>query len=118
MYHNKLQAHLALLATFEPNNFEEARQDEHWVATMNEELDQIEKNDTWELIPRPKDKNVIGTKWVFKDKLNEDGQVTRNKARLVCKGYAQVEGIDYEEIFAATARYTTIRSLFSLAASC
>jgi hypothetical protein len=46
-------------------------------------LDQIEKNDTWELVPRPKNKNVIGTKWVFRNKLNEDGQVTRNKARLV-----------------------------------
>jgi hypothetical protein len=63
-------------------------------------LDQIEKNDTWELVPRPKHKNVICTKWVYKNKLNEDGQVTQNKARLVCKGYAQVEGIEFEEIFA------------------
>jgi hypothetical protein len=55
---------------------------------MDEELDQIEKNDTWELVPRPKDKNLIGTKWVYKNKLNEDGHVTRNKARLICKGYA------------------------------
>jgi hypothetical protein len=51
-------------------------------------LDQIEKNDTWELVPRPKEKNVNNTKWVYMNKLNEDGQVTRNKARLVCKGYA------------------------------
>jgi hypothetical protein len=58
---------------------------------MNEEFDQIEKNDTWELVPRPKNKNVIDTKWVFRNKLNEDGKVTRNKARLVCKGYAQIE---------------------------
>jgi hypothetical protein len=55
---------------------------------MDEELDQIEKNDTWELVPRPKNKNVISTKWIFRNKLNEDRQVTRNKARLVCKGYA------------------------------
>jgi hypothetical protein len=55
---------------------------------MDEELDQIEKNDTWELVQRPKNKNVINTKWVFKNKLNEYGQVTRNKARLVCKRYA------------------------------
>jgi hypothetical protein len=67
-------------------------------------LDQIEKNDTWELVPRPKNKNVIGTKWVFRIKLNEDGQVTRNKARLVCKGYAQIEGINFEETFAPVAR--------------
>jgi hypothetical protein len=54
---------------------------------MNEELDQIEKNNTWELVPRPEDKNVIGSIWVFKNKMNEKGQVVRNKARLVCKGY-------------------------------
>jgi hypothetical protein len=62
-------------------------------------LDQIEKNDTWELVPRPKNKNVLGTKWIFRNKLNEDGQFTRNKARLVCKGYTQVEGIEFEETF-------------------
>jgi len=56
---------------------------------MDEELDQIEKNDTWKLvIPSPRNKNVIGTKWVFKNKLNEDGQVTRNKEIFVCKRYA------------------------------
>ena len=49
---------------------------------MNEELDQIEKNKTWELVPKPQDKNVIGTKWVFKNKVNEIGLVIRNKARL------------------------------------
>ena len=51
-------------------------------------MGQIEKNDTWELVPRLKDKNVIGTKCVFINKLDENGQVTRNKARLVCKGYS------------------------------
>jgi hypothetical protein len=52
---------------------------------MDEELDQIEKNDTWELVPRPENKNVIDTKWVFRNKLNEYGQVTRNKARWYVK---------------------------------
>ena len=51
---------------------------------MNKEIEQIEKNKTWTLVPRPKDKNVIGKKWVFRNKLNEDGQVSRNKERLVC----------------------------------
>eukprot|EP00253_Pinus_taeda_P031356 PITA_31356 len=54
---------------------------------MNEELEQIEKNNTWELFPRPNDNNVIGTKWIFKNKLNKNGDVIRNKARLVCKGF-------------------------------
>lgn len=50
---------------------------------MNEELDQIEKNDTWELVPKPKDKNIIVTKWVFKNKINEEGLVIRNKEILL-----------------------------------
>ena len=81
---------------------------------MNEELEKIEKNNTWELVPRPHDKNIIGTKWIFKNKLNKNGEVIRNKARLVCKGYAQQEGIDFEEIFAPVARLEAIRMFFSL----
>ena len=75
---------------------------------MDEELDKIQKNDTWELVPRPKDKNVIGTKWVYMNKFNEDGQVTRNKVGLVCKGYAQVGGINVEETFSSVARMEAI----------
>lgn len=71
---------------------------------MNEELDQIQNNDKWELVPRPHDKKVIGTKWILKNKLNENGQVIRNKYRLVCNGYIQQEDIDFEEAFAALAR--------------
>ena len=82
---------------------------------MNEELDQIEKNHTWELVPRPKDKNMIGTKWVFKNKLNEDGKVVRNKAILVCKGYAQVEGIEFEETFVCVAILEAIRIFLAFA---
>ena len=65
----------------EPKFFTKANKRNEWVKAMNEELDQIEKNETWELVPRPKDKNVIGTKWVFKNKFNQDGQVIRNKVR-------------------------------------
>ena len=59
-----------------------------WIKSMNEYFDQIKKNQTWELVPRPANKNVIGAKWVFRNKLDDTGKVTRNKARLVCKGYA------------------------------
>jgi hypothetical protein len=100
---------LAFLSTVEPHNVNQASKDECWIQAMNEELDQIEKNHTWELVPRPHDKNVIGTKWIFKNKLNENGEVIRNKARLVCKGYAQQEGIDFEETFAPVARLEAIR---------
>jgi hypothetical protein len=85
-----------LLSKIEPKNFAQASEDKHWINAMKEELNHIEKNETWELVPRPKDKNLIGTKWIFGNKLDEDGQVVRNKGRLVCKGYAQVEDIDFE----------------------
>jgi hypothetical protein len=54
---------------------------------MEAELNQIDNNETWELVPIPKDKNIIGTKWVFRNKVNEYGKVTINKVRLVCNGY-------------------------------
>ena len=78
-----------LLAKFEPRNVKDSLDNEILIEEMNEEIEQIEKNKTWTLVPRPKDKNIIGTKWVFRNKLNEDGKVSRNKARLVCKGYPQ-----------------------------
>ena len=81
---------------------------------MNEELDQIEKNETWELTPRPVGKNIIGTKWVFKNKMNEHGQVVINKGRLVCKGYSQV-GLDYEETFALVTRLEAIMMFLAFA---
>jgi hypothetical protein len=84
---------------------------------MDEELDSIENNDTWELVPRPKNKNVIGTKWVFRNKLNEDGQVTRNKTRLVCKGYTQIEGIYFEDTFDPVSRMEEIRLILAYACS-
>jgi hypothetical protein len=111
------QTHLALLSSIEPNCFEEANNDEFWNKSTNEELDQIEKNDTWELVPRPKIKNVIGTKWVFGNKLNEYRQFTRNKATYVCKGYAQIEGIDFEETFAPVAGMEAIWLLLAYACS-
>jgi hypothetical protein len=82
---------------------------------MNEELDQIEKNDTWELTPRPMNKNVIGSKWVYKNKMNEQGNIVRNKAILVYKGYAQIEGLDFDETFAPVTRLEDIRMLLSYA---
>ena len=66
-----------------------------------------------DLVPKPLQKNIIGTKWVFRNKLNEQGEVTRNKARLVAQGYSQQEGIDYTENFAPVARLEAIRLLLS-----
>ena len=83
---------------------------------MQEELNQFERNEFWELVPRPNYQSVIGTKWVYRNKMDENGIIIRNKARLVAQGYNQQEGIDYEETFAPVARLEAIRML--LAFSC
>ena len=76
---------------------------------MQEELNQFERNKVWKLVPKPKNRTIIGTKWVFRNKMDEAGIVTRNKARLVAKGYSQEEGIDFDETFAPVARLEAIR---------
>jgi hypothetical protein len=84
------------------------------VLAMQEELNNFKRNEVWSLVPRPK-KNVVGTKWVFLNKQDEHGVVTRNKARLAAKGYAQVAGLDFEETFPPMARLESIRILLAYA---
>lgn len=99
----------------EPRNITEALKDESWMLVMQDELGQFVRNDVWLLVPRPKDTNVIGTKWIFKNKSDEFGTIVRNKARLVAQGYTQVERTDFDETFAPVARLESIRLLLSIA---
>ncbi|KAL8135102.1 hypothetical protein AgCh_009938 [Apium graveolens] len=87
-------------SSIEPKKIDEALQDPDWISAMQEELNQFERNEVWELVPAPKNRSIIGTKWVFRNKMDENRIVTRNKARLVAKGYSQEEGIDCDETFA------------------
>jgi len=103
------------LAQTKPKKVDEALQDESWITAMHEELHQFTRNDVWTFVPRPADHNVIGIKWIFKNKSDEHGKVIRNKAHLVAQGYTQIEGVDFDETFAPVARLESIRILFSIA---
>ncbi|KAK1678745.1 hypothetical protein QYE76_039593, partial [Lolium multiflorum] len=94
----------------------EALEDSDWLEAMHEELNNFKRNKVWTLVEKPKGcRNVIGTKWIFKNKQDEFGNVVRNKARLVAQGFSQVEGIDFGETYAPVARLESIRILLAYA---
>ncbi|GJV28542.1 retrovirus-related pol polyprotein from transposon TNT 1-94 [Tanacetum coccineum] len=103
------------ISTIEPKNVNEALADESWILAMQEELNQPIANDVWELVSQPRNMTTIGTKWVFRNKLDENDIVSRNKARLVAQGYNQQEGIDYDETYALVSRLESIRILLAYA---
>nr|GEY90786.1 putative ribonuclease H-like domain-containing protein [Tanacetum cinerariifolium] len=99
----------------EPKNIKEAMADSAWIESMQEELHQFYRLDVWELVDRPLCKNVINMKWLWKNKRDEENTVICNKYRLVAKGYAQKEGIDFEESFAPIARLEAVRLFITYA---
>ena len=101
-------AHCAFVSQLEPKTFKEANNEENWICAMQEELDQFTRNNVWELVPKPKDRMIISTKWIFKNKRYENGNVIRNKARLVAQGFTQQECVDFDETFTPVARLESI----------
>ncbi|KAJ9547239.1 hypothetical protein OSB04_019782 [Centaurea solstitialis] len=108
--------HKSFLSKIEPKNVSQALDDSDWLLAMQEELLQFKRNKVYRLVPRPQDKSIIKTKWIFRNKKDESGVIVRNKARLVAKGYSQQEGIDYDETFAPVARIEAIRIFLAYAA--
>ncbi|GKB03342.1 copia protein [Tanacetum coccineum] len=104
------------VSTIEPKNIKEAMADHSWIESMQDELNQFERLQVWELVPRPEGKNVIALKWLWKNKCDAENIVVQNKTRLVAKGYKQEEGIDFEESFAPVARLEAIRMFIAYAA--
>nr|GEX78445.1 retrovirus-related Pol polyprotein from transposon TNT 1-94 [Tanacetum cinerariifolium] len=99
----------------EPKNIKQAMADSAWIESMQEELYQFDRLDVWELVDRPLCTNVINLKWLWKNKRDEENTVIRNKSRLVAKGYAQKEGVDFEESFAPVARLEAVRLFMAYA---
>nr|GEZ52725.1 retrovirus-related Pol polyprotein from transposon TNT 1-94 [Tanacetum cinerariifolium] len=100
----------------EPKNIKEAMADFAWIESMQEELHQFDRLDVWKLVDRPLCTNVINLKWLWKNKRDAENTVIRNKSRLVDKGYAQKEGVNFEESFAPVARLEAVRLFIAYAA--
>ena len=100
----------------DPETFVEALGNPYWDAAMDEEYRSLMANGTLDLVPLPKGRKLFRCKWVYRTKYASDGSVERFKARLVSKGFSQVEGIDYNETFAPVTKINSIRLILSLAA--
>lgn len=104
----------------DPQTFEEAMKSDNskeWFKAMQEELNSLNKNDTYDIVSLPNDKKPISCRWIFRIKKNIDGSIDRFKARLVARGYSQKEGIDYFETFSPVARYDSIRLILAIASA-
>ncbi|GKA38606.1 retrovirus-related pol polyprotein from transposon TNT 1-94 [Tanacetum coccineum] len=104
------------ISAIEPKNIKEAMADHSWIESMQDELNQFERLQVWELVPRLEAKNIIALKWLQKNKCDAENIVVRNKTCLVAKGYRQEEGIDFEESFVSVARLEAVRMFIAYAA--
>jgi hypothetical protein len=98
----------------EPTLLEEAIQKKEWMDIKTEEYQSIIKNDIWEVVPIPKNKCVVSSKWIYKIKHAKNKSIEKHKEIFVARGFSQKEGIVYEETFSPVARYTSIRTIIAL----
>ncbi|GJZ54756.1 retrovirus-related pol polyprotein from transposon TNT 1-94 [Tanacetum coccineum] len=113
-------AHVCMYVNFlskkEPKKLIEALEEEGWIIAMQEELNKFERNKVWTLVPKLHGKTIIGTKWIWKNKMDENRVVIKNKIRLISQGYNQQKGVDYEETLAHVARLEAIGIFLAYAA--
>lgn len=108
-------AGVASCAREEPLNVQEAMKEKEWREAMSSEMESHRSIGTWELVPLPKGRKAIGSRWVFKIKRNEKDKVVKYKARVVAQGYTQRYGIDYCDVYAPVTNYTTFRTFLTIA---
>jgi len=108
---------LKQVSQIKPKNVNDALTDNNWVVAMLDELNQFTRNDVWSLVPRSDNMNIIGTKWVFRNKMDEDGNIVTNKFRLVAKEYNQEEDIDFDEPYVPIATLEVVIILLFAQAS-
>lgn len=108
---------LNVSSTYEPQYYHQAVHFPEWRQAMQLELAALELNNTWSIVPLPKDKHTIGCRWIYKVKYNSDGSIDKHKARLVAKGYTQQQGLDFLETFSPVAKLVTVKILLALAAT-
>ncbi|KAK1440796.1 hypothetical protein QVD17_06628 [Tagetes erecta] len=115
-FSNNHKAFLAAISsTDEPKTFKQAVQDENWRKAMEKEIRALEENGTWTLEELPEGKRAIDSKWVYKVKFKPNGEIERYKARLVARGFKQMEGVDFHDTFAPVAKLVTVRTLLAVA---
>ena len=105
--------------SIEPQTLREALsspESEEWRAAMEEELQSLLANNTWTLVPLPPGRRAVKSKWVYKAKLDSEGNLKRHKARLVAKGFSQKKGVDYTETYAPVVRHESLRTVLAIAA--
>ncbi|GKA13623.1 retrovirus-related pol polyprotein from transposon TNT 1-94 [Tanacetum coccineum] len=107
----------SVLSKVKPKNFKSAATEDCWFQAMQEEIHEFDRLDVWELVPPPDSAMIIALKWIYKMKLDEYGDVLKNKARLIAKRFRQEEGLDFEESFTSVARLEAIRIFIANAAS-
>ena len=112
-------AHLASIDCIDPKSYKDAMTSPNssdWKLAQVAEIESLEKNGTWSVVPCPMERMIIGSRWVYQTKFNPDGTVNKRKARLVAQGFSQVPGVDYSDVFSPVARLATIRTVISLSA--
>ncbi|GJW11243.1 ribonuclease H-like domain-containing protein [Tanacetum coccineum] len=100
--------------TREPKTYFEDFKYPHWTDAMNQEIDALLRNGTWEIVELPEGRKAIRSKWIYKIKFRSSGEIDRYKARLVARGFGQKEGIDYEETFSPVVKMVTVRCLLNI----